>query len=222
MGMNKDETAISVGLALLMFAGKKATAASGKPVPKVVAPDPATDGALLLKRANQASATAWASIFTDLPTSPLTAQALARWAGIESSGKPVNPSRLNERGLMQAGPQSVSEGLLTAAEWTALNSPSTPKKEHARIAVKYVDGLANKAKVHVPGMGPDPIDRIWFAKLWHQWPVDVRDEVGPLAKELGTSDALSLAHALAPKWAGDPKRAHRLRAANVIAFGAAQ
>lgn len=220
MGMNKDETAISFGLALLMFAGKKALASSGKPVPKVAIPDPATDGALLLKRANQA--TAWASTFADLPTSPLTAQALARWAGIESSGKPVNTSRLNERGLMQAGPQSVTEGLLTAAEWAALNSPSTARKEHARIAVKYVDGLANKAKTHVPGMGPDPVDRIWFAKLWHQWPVDVRNEVGPLAKELGTSDALTLAHALAPKWAADPKRAHRLRAANVIAFGAAQ
>lgn len=218
--MNKDETLISALGLLLMVAGKKlgGKGATVKTAPPAV--DPNTDGANLMKRANQKGAADWATTFVDLTVSPLTARALARWAGIESSGKPVNPSRLDERGLMQAGPQSVSEGLLTPAEWTALNSPATTRKRHAEIAVKYVDGLARKAETHVPNMGADPVNRIWFAKLWHQWPVDVRDEVGPLAKELGTADAPTLAAQLAARWAGDPKRAHRLRAANVVAFGA--
>lgn len=216
---SKEDTAASVLLLLFGLAAKKSSGATVKNAPPKPL-DAATDSANLVKRAGGGSS--WASIFTDVPVSPLAAQALARWAGIESSGKAVNTSRLGERGLMQAGPSSVPEGLLTQAEFDALNSPATSKARHAQIAVKYVDGLARKAQTYVKNMGPDPIDRIFYAKLWHQWPVDVRDIVGPLAGELGTADAGAIGDALAIKWAADPVRMHRLRAAHVVAFGAAQ
>lgn len=178
----------------------------------------ADDGAALMKRANQPGATAWAVVFADLPgnvLSPLSAAALARWAGIESSGIPVgpkNPSRLDERGLMQAGPASVVENELTQAEFDALKNPKTTRATQAVLAVKYVDALTNKAMTYVARPPKDPIDLIWYAKMWHQRPVDVRD--GGM-----TGDAHADARRLAQQWAADPKAMHRLRAANVIAWG---
>ena len=221
MPLTKRDAAVAVGVGLFVLAGRKAMAGTGKQTVKTAPPklDPNADGANLLKRANQKSATAWASIFADHPVSPLVAQALARWAGIESSGNATAKSRLDERGLLQVGAQTVGEGGTSAAEWAALVSPSTTKKQHAAIAVKYADWLARQASTYVRPFTVDPVDMIWYAKLWHQRPVDVRDVVGPTATEVGTPAAQVVARALAIKWAGDPKAMHRLRAANVIAFG---
>lgn len=221
MAISKSDAAVGAFVLLLLLGGRKVLAAttskpgasSPPPPPKPV--DPKKDGEALMKRANQAGAAAWAVQFAsvpDHPISPLSAAALARWAGIESSGKALNTSRLNERGLMQAGPTSVAEGELSQAEWDALNDPKTTKAQHAAIAIKYVDALSRKAFTYVPRPPVDPVEIIWYAKLWHQRPVDVRD--GQL-----TGDAMVDARALAERWASDPKALHRLRAANVVAFG---
>jgi hypothetical protein len=219
--MNKDETAIAVGLGLLALGGAKALASKGPNKAPPVPLDPGADGAALVKRANQQQAQGWVADFTsDLGhvISPETAKALARWAGIESSGNPTAKSRLDERGLLQAGPSSVSEGLLTQGEWAALVDPKTSRAAHAALAIKYADGLAKKALTYVLPAA-DPIDLLWYAKLWHQRPVDVRDVVGPLTHQLSTSNARTIAQALASTWTTDPKAMHRLRAANVVAFG---
>lgn len=225
MAFTKQDTtaAAIVGLLLLGGAGaRKAFASTPGKTPAGGAgpkppPTPEADGAALLKRANQANAHAWAVTFVDNPshaTSPLAAAALARWAGIESSGKATNRSRLDERGLMQAGPAAVTDGELTQAEFDQLIAPSTTKAQHAALAIKYVDALANKAMTYVPHPPSDPVELIWYAKLWHQRPVDVRD-AGM------TGDAIADARRLAVQWAADAKAMHRLRAANVVAWGTA-
>ena len=223
MAVSKQDTAVAAGIALLLLAGgKKVLASTG---PKAAAPpkpvDPKADGDALIKRANQKAALAWASIFADHPVTPLVAGELARWAGIESSGNPLAKSRLNERGLMQAGAQTVDEGGLTQAEWDALIDPKTTKKQHADLAIKYVDWLASHAATHLLSDPADPVDRVWYAKLYHQRPVDVRDVVGPLTKQLSTTNAHTIATVLANTWSADPKAMHRLRAANVVAWGTA-
>jgi hypothetical protein len=251
VAFSKQDTAIAAGVLLLVFAGRKALAASkpgaSSPPPPKPPIDPKADGAALLKRANQAAAAAWAVTFAsvpdhpispltaaallkranqaaaaawavtfasvpDHPISPLTAAALARWAGIESSGKATNASRLNERGLLQAGPQTVDEGGLTQSEFDALIAASTSRAQHAALAIKYADWLAKKAFTYVARPPVDPVEIIWYAKLWHQRPVDVRDNGL-------TGDAIADARMLALKWAADPKAMHRLRAANVVAWG---
>lgn len=217
MALSKQDTtaAAIVGL-LLLVGGKKAMAAArpGGKTSTAAPPSPEADAAKLLERANQPNAHAWAVIFTDVPVSPLSAAALARWAGLESSGKATNRSRLDERGLMQAGPASVTDGELTQAEFDELISPATSKARHAQLAVKYVDALSNKAMTYVEHPPKDPVELIWYAKLWHQRPVDVRD-AGL------TGDAIADANMLALKWANDAKAMHRLRAANVVAWGTA-
>jgi hypothetical protein len=211
VGLRKDDTALAVGVGLLLLGGGKAlAAAAGGPRKRLGSPE--EDGANLLKRANQARAQAWVQDFLAGGADPATAAALARWAGIESSGNPLETSRLGERGLMQAGPHTVEEGGLTAQEWAALVNPKTTRAAQAGLAVKYVDWLWQHASTHVADPPADPIDQIWYAKLWHQWPVDVRDFAmhGPAA---------AMARQLAAMWAGDEKRMHRLRAANVVAWG---
>jgi hypothetical protein len=209
-----DITAAVVGFFLMLGGGKKkAGAATSKPNAAPPVPlDPDADGVALMKRANQAKASAWATVFVDHPVSPLVAAALARWAGIESSGNPMAVSRLGERGLMQAGPQTVEEGGLSPALWAAMVDPKTTRKVHADIAIAYVDWLAARAAKHLAHDPTDPVDRVWYAKLYHQRPVDVRD-----AHLSGV--ALDDARHLAEAWAGDAKAMHRLRAANVIAWG---
>jgi hypothetical protein len=220
VAFSKQDTAIAAVVALLLFAGGRKVLAATKPGASAPPPpkppiDPKADGAALLKRANQAAAAAWAVTFAsvpDHPISPLTAAALARWAGIESSGKATNASRLNERGLLQAGPQTVDEGGLTQSEFDALIAASTSRAQHAALAIKYADWLAQKAFTYVARPPVDPVEIIWYAKLWHQRPVDVRDSGL-------TGDAIADARMLALKWAADPKAMHRLRAANVVAWG---
>jgi hypothetical protein len=141
------------------------------------------------------------------------AAAMARWIGLESSGNALAKSRLNERGLMQAGAHTVAEGGLSSREWDALVNPATTRKQQAGLAMKYVAWLWERAKRYVE-QAPETFvpDQIWYAKLWHQWPVDVRD--GELH-----GPAVDMARELAGRWYGDAKRMHRLRAANVVAFG---
>lgn len=220
MPVSKRDTAIAAGVALLILGGKKALASTSTlSKPGAAPPSPDADGAALMKRANQKAALAWASIFADHPVSPLVAGELARWAGLESSGNPLAQSRLNERGLMQAGAQTVAEGGLTPAEWDALIDPKTSKKAHADLAIAYVDWLARHAATHLLSDPIDPVDRVWYAKLYHQRPVDVRDVVGPLTKQLSTTNAHTIAAALPAVWGADAKAMHRLRAANVVAWG---
>lgn len=227
MGLRKDDTALAVGVGLLLFGGKRALASSSSSSPRVKTPTAEEDGAHLVERANQAPALAWADIFAALKVRPAdggdvhlyprdAAEALARWSGIENSGDPITPSRIGERGLMQAGTQSVAEGALLPAEWDALIDPETGATTHASIAVRYVDWLWTRARRYVkdapPNTGDHAVDQIWYAKLYHQRPVDVRDGRmhGP---------ALAMARELAKRWANDPKAMHRLRAANVVAWG---
>ncbi len=244
MAFSKADTTAAGALLLLGLLGaKKASASTGpkQPAGGGLGPpvDPDKDTAALLKRANQKDASAWAVVFADMPdhpVSPLTAAALARWAGIESSGIPVgpkNPSRLDERGLMQAGPAAVAEGELTQVEFDALKNKATPRGVQAALAVKYVDALANKAMTYVEHPPADPVFLLWYAKLWHQRPVDVRD-AGLTAKGM-SGDAIADARALAVRYTTElanaralpnpaaastaEKALHRLRAANVVAFG---
>lgn len=212
MALNKTDETLGV-IAMLLLGGSKALASStgAKPGPGGH-PNPDTDGANLVKRANQAAATAWVAWFLKHPTTPMVAAALARWAGIESSGNALAHSRLNERGLMQAGAQTVAEGGLTPVEWDALIDPKTSKQEQADMAVGYVDWLYRMASHHIQNPPSDPVDQVWYAKLYHQRPVDVRDE----GME---GDAVTMARLLAIRWANDPKAMHRLRAANVVAWG---
>lgn len=256
MPLSKADTAAAGVLVLLGLMGaKKASASTGKKAPGGLPPpvDANKDIAALLKRANQKDAAAWSVVFADLPdhpVSPLTAAALSRWAGIESSGIPVgpkNPSRLDERGLMQAGPAAVAEGELTQAEFDALKDKKTTRGVQAALAVKYVDALANKAMTYVLHPPKDPIFLIWYSKLWHQRPVDVRDaglvplvdgkpQLSPTGHPAGmTGDAQADARALVERYSMElanaralpnpagadaaEKALHRLRAANVVAFG---
>jgi Transglycosylase SLT domain len=208
MPVSKQDTYVAVGLGLLLLGGKRALAAARPSA----ASSPEDDGAHLVARANQAAALAWVTLFVDAGADPLLAAALARWAGIESSGNPYAVSRLGERGLFQAGPHTVEEGGLNAQEWGALTDRRTPREQLARLNAKYVIWLWHRAERYVEQPPTDPIDQVWYAKLYHQWPVDVRD--GKLHGE-----ALPMAHELATRWAGDAKRTHRLLAANVVAWG---
>ena len=212
---------IAVGVALLLLGGRKAKASGGGASSSAHAPkhptgqlaSPIEDAAHLVARANQPTALVWASIFADVPTSPLVAQALARWAGLESSGNAYGaPSKLGERGLMQVGKQTVSEGGMSQATWDKLTKRSTSLPEEAAIAVDYVNWLWQRAARYIETPPVDPVDRVWYAYLYHQRPVDVRDSHmhGPAAE---------MAIELAADWHTDPHKLHRLMAANVVAWG---
>ncbi len=176
----------------------------------------ADDGQALAARANQKSAQPWVALFKaqDVPTQ--LAEALARWAGIESSGNPLIVSSLGERGLLQLGPAMFKDvraaGVLTDADWIALSSPATKNEEHARLNYKLANWLWQRALRFVKNPPKDFISGVWYAKLYHQRPVDVRD--GGMH-----GDAFQMARELADRWKSDPKKMHRLRAANVVAWG---
>jgi hypothetical protein len=208
--MRKDDTAIAVGIGLLLMAGGGVALASTSRKK-----NPAECDALI-KRANQPTAKRWADIFARQQTSsgPISrdlAEALSRWAGIESSGNPLSESTLDERGLMQAGPQSVSEGAISQSDWVALTDPDTSDDERAAISIHYVDWLYGRAARFLTTPPTNAVDQLWYAKLYHQRPVDLRD--GHMH-----GDAPSMSRELALRWANDPKALHRLRAANVVAW----
>ena len=104
---------------------------------------------------------------------------------------------------------------LTDLEWSALLNPSTTNQQHAHMAMRQANWLWHRADPHIanpPDPVTDPISGIWYAYLEQQRPTDVRD--GNLH-----GPALSMARELAQTWAGDAGKMHRLRAANVVAFG---
>lgn len=193
-------------LAALLLGGKKA-APNGRSSEE----EAAADGAALVRRA--ANGSRWASLFRAAGVDERTAEALARWAGIESSGNPLAVSRLGERGLLQSMESTALRGrIYSAGEWFALSDPATSETTHAELAIKLFRAMWSKARSRVKEPPTDPIDQVFYAKLWHQWPKDFTTEKmhGP---------ALPMAAELARRWANKPKSTHRLRAAAVVAFG---
>ena len=208
------KTEIGVGAAIaiyLLASGKKSSAAT---LPAHQGGAAGTDESLL-RRADQASE--WVSILVyDLGIPEAEAAADARWFGIESSGVATATSSQGERGLAQITKTSaLTEKALTQAEWDAMASVTTSEQEQARIALKVIAWCYVRASKYIKVPPIDPIEHIWYAKLYHQSPVDVRD-----AKLTG--DAFADAARLEKTWANDAKRLHYLHAANVVAWGSIQ
>lgn len=170
--------------------------------------DAVKDGQALLARANSARAQAWAGLFPEVDGD--TADALARWAGLETGGNPVAVSRLGERGLIQIMDKS-RKGIFDDAEWAALSDKATSAEDHARLAVKEYRALLSRAMAKVTDPPADSSGQVFFAKLWHQWPKDFSD-----IKMHGP--ALAMAAELAQRWKDAPNSLHRLRAASVVAW----
>lgn len=198
--------------ALLLLGGGTALAATRKKEEKITAD---VDGVRLVSRANQATAHDWVGRFMNADAPQQLAEGLSRWAGIESSGNPLALSKIGERGLLQIGLQSAlreSPPALSALEWEALASKNTTSEMHARIAMKIANWMWARAKRYVADPPNDFASALWYGKLYHQRPVDVRD-----GKMHGP--ALPMAIELKNRWSGDAAKMHRLRAANVVAWG---
>lgn len=194
---------------ILWFLSRAKGASAAKPAENKQ--QAADDGQKLVARANQKAAQAWETIFQAQNATDRQSRELSRWAGIESSGDPTARSPLGERGLLQLGPAMMKDGALTPAEFDQLVNPGTTREEHARLNFKFVKWLVARAAKHVTNFPTDGSDQIWYAKLYHQRPVDVRD--GHLH-----GPAALMARELAMRWASDAKAMHRLRAANVVAW----
>lgn len=197
-------------LAILILATRNSKAA--------VAQKAAAADSGLIGRANSPDARAWIGplqFALNLPDD--VAQAVARWFGIESgghgAGDPRGVSSQGERGLAQITRTSaLTEGALTLDEWNALEDKKTSPDEQARINWKIIQWNYMRATkyIRVPP-AHDQIAQIWYAKLYHQRPIAVRD--GELTGE-ATADAFRLEM----EWAGDPVNLHYLHAANVVAW----
>jgi hypothetical protein len=169
-------------------------------------------GAALLTRAAQGAS--WVPDFVKAGASTPLAEALGRWAGIESGGNPLAESSIKERGLLQMGPHAVKEGYLTQTEWDALKSIATPRAMHAAIALKLFGKFWDKARRYVKNPPASDIDKVWYAKMYHQRPQF-------LASAQSHGPARLMAGTLANRWAkAGPMGLHNryLRAANVVAF----
>lgn len=171
---------------------------------------PSDEAEKLIARANQTQALSWEAMFGDATGNPDVAAAEARWAGIESSGNPHATSELGEYGLMQFPRDAVGQKILTQAEWDALHDPNTRPETHAALNARYVAQLSTRAAKYVKDYPADPVDRVWYAKLWHAYPKDVKE--GKLH-----GPARAMARELLAKSTG--KKLHRVLAANIIAFG---
>ena len=204
---------IGAGIVAWMLTRKgDGTARSTPGAPAVsnkTATPPTEEAEKLVARANQKSALAWTDEFAAAAI-PEIAEAEARWAGIESSGNPYATSELGEYGLMQFPKDAVAQKILTKAEWDAIHDKSTQPEVHAALAARYVAQLAAKAAKHVKDFPADPVDRVWYAKLWHAYPKDVKE--GKLH-----GPAREMARELLARSTG--KKLHRVLAANIIAFG---
>lgn len=211
--MTGADQALLAVLALLWGKGKSASGKKPSGTDARPADAAADDGAKLVARATQPATERWVTLFQQQDVPPELARALARWAGIESSGNPLAVSSKGERGLLQCTKTTaLTEGALTSAEWEAMANPSTTGEEHARIAYKLANWLWQRARKLIANAPDDYISAAWYAKLYHQRPVDVRD--GKLH-----GPALLMSRELAERWKNDRKKMHRLRAANVVAFG---
>jgi len=173
----------------------------------------------LIARATQPAAAAWPPFFVDVGELPAVADALARWAGLESSGNASLPdSVLGERGLLQAGKQTVSEGGMTQADWDVYASPELMPNQVARISDNYAQWLFTRAAKHLPGNTANmiPTDRVWFAYQYHQRPADFT-QWGQLPT---TSAASASAYLLGRAHLNnDAQLVKRVTASNVVAWG---
>jgi hypothetical protein len=194
-------------LALFLLGGKKKSGGAD------AVTQASQSDATLLARATQARALEWINTFRALggEVSPEDAAAYARWAGIESSGNPLAVSRIGERGLFQVT-ATTAKNTVSPAEWAAMQSPSTSRAEHARMALAQAAIYWRRARPLIQNPPADSTSRIWYSKMWHSRPADFNGRImhGP---------ALAMARQLADTWKGDAGRMYRLRVANVIAFG---
>jgi len=173
------------------------------------------DDSDLLRRAVLPAARAWFNDFTSQGILAPVANALTRWAGIESSGNPLATSKLGERGLLQCG-EAVGKVVYSPTEWAALISPETTRSEHVRLAIKLFVWLSTQAAKYVSDWPSEPLDRVFYAKMLHQWPADFH---GAKSQHMH-GPAIAMARELAARWQGSaPKSFHRLHAASVVAFG---
>jgi hypothetical protein len=234
MPFNKDDTAVAVGVGLLLLVagggvakaalseGKAKARGKGKKTTETD-DEAAADAQHLMARANQPEATAWVPYFENNDLHPKSgspiavthdlASAIGRWIGLESSGDPTIVSTVGERGLLQAGKQSVSEGLLMPDQWDALIDPTTGKMAQASINMYYLDSLYGAAAKHIKNPVPgDWASDVWYAYMWHYRPKDFTDNKF-------SGHAIDMARMLAKKWKGQAQPMHRLRAANIVAFG---
>lgn len=202
---------LALGWVLLSRKGKGGSA--GAPAGKESDGARIDDGIRLKARAGQGTASSWAPIFASQGVPAALADAYARWAGIESSGNPRAVSSVGERGLFQCTKTTaLKRHAYTQAEWDSMLSPATSNDTHAHLAMKLANWCWDQAKKHLTNAPTDYISAVWYAKLYHQRPADVKG-----AKLHGP--ALFQSRELKTRWANDPKRLHRLRAANVVAFG---
>jgi hypothetical protein len=203
---------LGIGAGIWFFGREgSASAATSSKTPKTTG---AKGDADLLKRANQSRAREWVPILVDdLGESQAVAEAIARWFGIESSGNPRAVSSAGERGLAQITKTSaLTEKALTQAEWDHMADVTSSLQDDARVGIKVIDWCYLRASKYLKVPPIDPIEHIWYAKLYHQSPVEVRD-----AKLTG--DAPADAARLETAWSSDAKKLHHLHAANVVAWG---
>jgi hypothetical protein len=207
--LTKWEIGAGVVVAALLLNSKKGNAATAPAKGK-----PEDD---LLRRAHQARAAEWVPILVyDLGVPQSQAEAISRWFGIESSGDPLTVSKSGERGLAQITKTSaLTEKALTPDEWAAIQNVTTSLQEHARIALKVIAWCYDRAVKYIKVPPIDPIEHLWYAKLYHEEPVLVRD--GKL-----TGDAHADALRLEGVYAGNAKSLRYLHAANVVAWDSLQ
>lgn len=199
---------VTLTLLFLLLRGKGKSGSGGTSKMKISSP------AELLARATQREAMAWAPYFIDVGESPAVADALARWGGIESSGRPTI-SVIGERGLLQAGKQTVSEGGMSQADWDELGSRDIMPNEEARIGAHYWRWLLSRAAKHLGAMPADGTDSVWFAYQYHQRPKDFTQW-----GQLPSIAALASAYLLARAHTNDDlELVKRVTASNVVAWG---
>jgi len=166
----------------------------------------------LVRRSGQKRARGWIPDLKRAGASHDLAVKVARWIGIESSGNPLALSRIGERGLLQAT-KSSQKRIFTRGEREKLKSPATSRAEHARMALKQFAYHRKRAKRWVNNAPPEKSNKdwVWYAKMHHTRPRDLRE-----GKVHGP--ALQMARDLWLRAAGDKKRRQRLAMANVAAF----
>jgi hypothetical protein len=146
---------------------------------------------------------------------PALADALSRWAGIESGGDASALSSLGERGLLQAGKQTVSEGGMSQADWDEYGQADGLPNTQASLSSKYAAWLFSRAAKHLDSPPTDPIDEVWFAYQYHQRPKDFT-QWGKLPSK--ASDASSYLTARG-KANSDPNLIKRVNASDIVAWG---
>ena len=208
-----DPILIGLGLAFLLSRkGKQSGDGSGAHLRESI-----SSPSEFVNRATQARAMAWSPYFIDVGEIPSVADALSRWSGIESGGDPLAISVLNERGLLQVGPQTMSEGGISQADWDALTNPDTLPNTQAVIASHYWRWLLTRAATHLPSLPPDndPAGQVWFAYQYHQRPKDFT-QWGQLPSNAAQASAYLMARG---HLNNDAELIKRVTASNVVAWG---